>query len=100
MSLREFFNRFGDEAEISCINKAIYVEWSVKGCGFGQFRFFTDEDGKLHIDNEMCTKEFIKKVLGILVDGAILEDEQFMKPRDSNEPNERQDIDPIGENNT
>jgi hypothetical protein len=47
------------------------VAWSVKGIGYGEFSFWV-KDGKLRCDNECMSKDFIKLILGKLVDDAIL----------------------------
>ncbi len=51
------------------------VEWSVRGTGFGEFSFYT-ENGVLKIDNESMGRGFIKKVLGMLVDSATLTEDR------------------------
>ena len=77
MSIQDFLDNCVDGVELS---RSMYVNWSVSGVGFGQFRFYTGDDGKIHIDNETMNKDFIKRVLCMVVDEAILDDDQFKKP--------------------
>jgi hypothetical protein len=53
----------------------ITVHWSMKGTGFGEFTFYL-VDGKLHCQNEMMSRDFIKVMLCLLVDKAILDDSE------------------------
>lgn len=73
MALQDFF----DNCEDACYPKQpVYVGWEAKGRGFGEFYFYTkeDEEGnlKIYCDNELCNKEFIKKMLCKMVDDAEL----------------------------
>lgn len=51
---------------------AFGLNWGCWGVGFGQF-YFHEKDGKLIIDNENMSKEFIKAALCAMVDAADLE---------------------------
>jgi hypothetical protein len=51
----------------------ITVGWSARGIGFGSFYFYP-KDGKLHCDNECMSKEFIKRMLCLMVDQCELDD--------------------------
>ena len=62
------------------------VGWSAKGIGFGSFYFFEkkDDDGeiRLYCDNECMSREFIKKMLCVMVDEAIMLDENRKDKKD------------------
>lgn len=75
-ALRDFFNSYEDEVSI---HKSFGLNWSAKGCGFGQFYFY-EKDGKIFCQNEYMGKEFIKRIMCQLVDQCELED-----VRDDNE---------------
>lgn len=64
MSLRDTFDKFEDGADLS---NPFTVNWTLKGIGFGQFYFY-EKDGVLYCDNEMMSKESIKRVLCTMVD--------------------------------
>lgn len=78
MSIHDFLDSFEDDATL---HNSFTLSWSKQGIGFGQYRFYTDEEGRIHIDNEMMGRESIKKMLGIMVDKAILDDQEFMYNR-------------------
>jgi len=60
-------NELEDAAEISFASEDCFrVSWSLRGAGFGDLTFFND--GLWKIDAETCSKNVVKKVLGILVD--------------------------------
>ena len=62
------------ELETCCeLNGSIDIGWSVEGIGFGHFYFY-EKDGEIHCDNEIMSKEFIKKVLCDFVDQCVLDD--------------------------
>lgn len=70
--IQKWFDSMEDSA---LLHDEFTISWSMKGIGFGQYGFYTSkEDGKIHIANECMGKESIKKVLGILVDSAVLDD--------------------------
>lgn len=52
--------------------KAVDVSWLVRDFGFGQIYFYY-KDGQLYCDNEMMSKEFIKKILCAMVDSCELD---------------------------
>lgn len=80
MSIQDFLDSCGDGVDL---HQPFTISWSMKGVGFGQYRFYTDENGQLHIDNECMSKNSIKRVLEIMVDNAILDDP--MLPRKDSE---------------
>lgn len=49
----------------------IAIQWNEKGTGFGEIVFY-EKDGKIHCDNEMMSKDFIRYILLKLVDDAVL----------------------------
>lgn len=53
--------------------KPIYFNWHVDGLGFGQLYFYQDEDGTIHCDNELLTKETVKKIFDLLLDQSKFE---------------------------
>lgn len=62
---------------IECTPLAITTgfSWTKEGFGFGQMVFVYDEKtGKLHCDNEMMSKDFLKEMLCAMVDNCILND--------------------------
>lgn len=79
--VQKFFDGLGDTAVLAGAGKndkgdvGFRVEWSVRGTGFGEFNFYT-ENGALKIDNESMSRGFIKEVLGMLVDSATLTDDR------------------------
>lgn len=81
MSLQDFFDKCETSVEL---HNAFTIDWSVKGMGFGQFFFRPSEDGKVHISNECCSKEFIKKVLYMMVDEAVLQNEPSIRHNSEN----------------
>jgi hypothetical protein len=54
-------------------NEPVLIQWGVDGCGWGEITFYY-EDGKLKVDNECMSKDFLKKILCALVDKAELKD--------------------------
>ena len=72
MSIRDFFKLCEDDVELY---NNFEVHWSKTDVGFGSFQFYTDEDGKLYINNECMSRRFIKQILCDLVDSAELEDD-------------------------
>jgi len=67
----------------------LYINWGVKGCGFGQLSIYQDNDGKLHCSNEAMGREWVKGLLSELVDACIFdcphseETEEAINPFDS-----------------
>ncbi len=51
----------------------VTFQWSAKGVGFGQFVFYM-QDGVLHCDSELMSKQFIKETLCKMIDNCVLED--------------------------
>jgi len=49
--------------------------FSMKGYGFGELTFVTDEDGQTCIDTECSGRKKVKEMLGWLVDHAIIDHE-------------------------
>lgn len=64
------------DSEISCIPwSSAGFRWSASGIGFGQVYFRYDEDRDvIYCDNEMMSKEFIKRILCRMVDECELAD--------------------------
>ena len=52
----------------------LIIKWGVPGTGWGEFYCKTDQTGKLIIDNECMSKDFIKKIFNRMIDEAILTD--------------------------
>ena len=73
MSLPEWFDTFED----GCYpTDAIQFNWHAKGIGFGSMYFYQGEDGKVHCDNEMMGKAFLKNMLCKMVDDCVLDCER------------------------
>jgi len=71
MSLKEFFNQFGDSCEPDGHGG---YNWSAKGRGFGNFYFYkNDKDGYVWCGNEIMSREFIKDMLCKMVDNCVLD---------------------------
>jgi len=51
----------------------IDIGWNTKSAGFGHLSF-DNKDGKIHCSSETMGREFVKKVLGKLVDDAIFDE--------------------------
>lgn len=51
---------------------SIMVEWIEPKVGFGQFVFYSNAKGELFCDNELMSKEFIKRKLCQMVDDCVL----------------------------
>lgn len=50
------------------------VQWRKKNFGFGSFEFYMcKKDKKLHIQHECTNREFIKEMLGVMVDNAVMD---------------------------
>jgi hypothetical protein len=58
---------------VPSIYHPVTVKWTAKGTGFGEFTFYS-VDGKLHCQNEMMSKDFLKVMLCLIVDKATLDD--------------------------
>lgn len=74
MSIQDFLNQFEDGADI---HAPFTILWTEHGRGFGQYHFYTDEEGNIHIDNECDSRESIKRIMCRLIDNAILDDVPF-----------------------
>ena len=75
-NIKEIFNKMDNVAEIDYSNdEAFGINWSAKDIGFGNIVFYKTDKG-WQIDNESMSKEFIKKVLGWLVDSLPLDYER------------------------
>jgi hypothetical protein len=48
------------------------VDWESDGFGYGRLEFSRPSSGKLRIQNEWMSKDFIKEVLNNVVDNAVL----------------------------
>lgn len=51
----------------------LQVDWQTVSAGFGMLYIYRGKDGKVHIDTENMSAEFVKAVLCKLVDEAVLE---------------------------
>ena len=51
--------------------QAIHLSFSIKGFGWGELLIY-EKDEKLYCDNELMSKETIKKILNIMVDNCEL----------------------------
>lgn len=71
MSLQAFFDSFED----GCGPRGTAsFQWAAKGIGFGGMYFYFDpKDGYVHCDNEAMGREFIKRMLGQMVDNCVLD---------------------------
>ena len=67
--MSDIFEKSPDAVTIKVGGKYFFVDWSVKGRGFGQYTFWKEGD-KIMCDNECDSKESVKKVLCMLVDSA------------------------------
>ncbi len=81
MSIQDFLDSCGDGIDL---HDSFTISWSMKGVGFGQYRFYNDDEGQLHIDNECMSKESIKRVLEIMVDNAVLDDPMLQTSSEEN----------------
>ena len=77
MSLQDMFDNCTTFCEPS---GSVYFNWSKKGRGFGQLSFYIKDD-KIMCGNELVSKEFIKKMLCLMVDECELD-----CPRSTPEP--------------
>jgi len=71
MSIEEFFDKFDDGCSPI---KNVEFEWSAKGCGFGRMNFYIGDDGYVHCGNEIMGREFLKKMLCLMVDNCVLDE--------------------------
>ena len=53
--------------------KGFSVEWDAPKIGFGELTVWLGEDGKLHVDTECMSNEFVALVLSKLVDFMVVE---------------------------
>lgn len=72
------------------ISNNFTLNWSTDNIGFGQFRFY-EKDGELFCDNEMMSKEFVKRMLCQMVDECAFT--QVRVPFNPN-PNEWDEVSP------
>ena len=77
-NLEEFFEQFEDCCVPANTEGCTEFQWSAKGVGFGSFYFFYKDD-ELVCENEIMSKEFIKKMLCNMVDNCTLRDEPRKK---------------------
>lgn len=78
----KLFEGLSDTASVVKVNapNTLYVQWSLKGYGFGTFTFVVKEDGVLWVDDECSSRETVKKVLGILIDNATFDSDSKERP--------------------
>jgi hypothetical protein len=72
MSLEKFLEQIENTC---CPNENIRFSWSHQNIGFGELYFYI-EDGELYCDNEMMSKEFVKKLLCQMVDECTFTEEK------------------------
>lgn len=84
MSLLDAFKKLNDGVTV---HRPFHfaLDFSLKGFGFGQL-YFSERDGKVFISNERMDRDTIKRILGVMVDQAILDDEG---PRQKNDPQQK-----------
>ena len=68
-NLRKAFEKIEDSCDMI---GGCQMDWTAKGCGFGQFYFYHDDDGQLCCSSETMGKEFIKLMLCQMVDDCKL----------------------------
>ena len=51
----------------------ITIRWDAPRIGFGELYIFWGEDGKLHIDTECMSDEFVSRVLALLPPFMVVE---------------------------
>lgn len=73
MGVQNFFDSCKDIANKGDGQLVLY--WSKKGVGFGQYFIYTDDDGFIHIDSECMNRESVKKIVCMMIDQAIFDDE-------------------------
>ena len=52
-------------------SSALYIKWGVSGFGYGELYFY-EKDEQIYCDNELLSKDTIKKILNIMVDNCEL----------------------------
>lgn len=84
MSLQVLLDGFNDHVTVE---GSLFIQWSERGRGFGEYYIRQGTDGKIRIDNECDDKETIKRILCKTVGEAILDDLTFaeIKERDNQE---------------
>lgn len=55
--------------QIEALKNGFSIQWTREGVGFGEL-YFKIKDGKLVIRSECMSNDFIKEILGALVDSA------------------------------
>jgi len=65
-----FFESCEDNCEPSGY---VNFQWSMKGMGFGSVGFY-EKNGKVHCNNELMSKQFVKDILCKMVDDCIMEE--------------------------
>lgn len=71
MSILEMLDRVENGIDIDRFT----ISWSMKGIGWGQYHFYMGNDDKVHIQNECMSRESIKKILCMIVDAVVLDDD-------------------------
>ena len=73
MSIHDFLDKMPDSCDPH--SPRVGFDWSSKGIGFGQMYFYVDRtDGYVHCDNEIMSREFLKRMLCLMVDNAVMND--------------------------
>ena len=66
--------------EIAKVFHGAHFRWSQPGCGFGELYISVDDCGRIHVDNECMSREWVRAALhafaDYIADTAILEDEK------------------------
>jgi hypothetical protein len=71
--IKQFKKQWGVEP-VPALYHSIGIQWSEKGRGFGEYRFWQNGD-KIFCDNECDSKKAVKRILCQLVDQAIFTDD-------------------------
>lgn len=71
MGLQKYFDQFEDGV---ALHDRFGLDWSLKGCGFGQLYFY-EKDGKIYCQNECMSREAVRHIMNTLVDQCVLEDD-------------------------
>ena len=53
------------------VQNTLYMKWGISGFGFGEL-FFYEKDDQMYCDNELMSKDTIKKILNVMVDNCEL----------------------------
>lgn len=62
-----------DDVTVGKSGRSFFIEWAAPKLGFGEIRVTLGDDGKLHIDTECMSDEFVSLVLSKIVDHMVRE---------------------------